>query len=122
MGWTFRDGYPIYLQIYERIRMDIASGNYASGERIPSVRELALEAGVNPNTMQRALFELERSGYLKSERTTGRYVTDDSSVLEQLRVSLGEDYIGELFTKLEQMGMNREQIVRMVSDWAASHA
>ena len=72
MAWKFNDNAPIYLQIVNTLKRNIASGAYPPGSRLPSVRDLALEAGVNPNTMQRALSELERSGLVNSQRTAGR--------------------------------------------------
>ena len=72
MSWNFSNDVPIYLQIMEHFKVQIASGKLEVGDKIPPVRELALEAGVNPNTMQKALSELEREGYLESQRTSGR--------------------------------------------------
>ncbi len=72
MAWEFKDGIPIYRQLVRRLEISIAAGEYQSGEKMPSVRDLAMEAGVNPNTMQRALAELEAGGLLHSERTAGR--------------------------------------------------
>ena len=85
MAWQLDSDRPIYAQLVERIQMQIVSGCYEPGGRLPSVRELAATAAVNPNTMQRALGELERQGLLVSAGTSGRYVTDDKEVLGQLR-------------------------------------
>ena len=76
MSWNFSNDVPIYLQIMEHFKVQIASGKLEVGDKIPPVRELALEAGVNPNTMQKALSELEREGYLESQRTSGRLKQD----------------------------------------------
>ncbi len=113
--WKFKDGVPIYTQIIEFIRMGIVNGTYPPGSKMPAVRELALQAGVNPNTMQRALSELERDGLLHAERTNGRFVTEDEQVLENLRESLAEEYISELFAKARQLGMTDPQIVDAVN-------
>ena len=75
MNWQFSNDAPIYAQLIRQIRAGIVSGAFSPGERLPSVRDLAMEAGVNPNTMQRALTELERDGLVYSQRTSGRYVT-----------------------------------------------
>ena len=88
MAWKFNDGAPIYLQIVNTLKRNIASGAYPPGSRLPSVRDLALEAGVNPNTMQRALSELERSGLVNSQRTAGRFITEDASALLDLRIRI----------------------------------
>ena len=89
MSWNFSNDVPIYLQIMEHFKVQIASGKLEVGDKIQPVRELALEAGVNPNTMQKALSELEREGYLESQRTSGRFVADrgkqDRLILTQRR-------------------------------------
>ena len=77
MEWNFKSGIPIYTQIIDEMTMRIASGYYGPGDKLPSVRDLAMDAGVNPNTMQRALAELERRGLVFSERTSGRFVTKE---------------------------------------------
>ena len=77
MRWEFSNDAPIYTQLIQQIKVGIVAGVFPPGERLPSVRELATEAGVNPNTMQRALAELERDGLVYSQRTAGRFVTED---------------------------------------------
>ena len=79
MDWNFRNDQPIYSQLTQRLTEAIVSGIYAPGEKLPSVRELAVEAGVNPNTVQRALSELERDGLVFSQRTAGRFVTENEN-------------------------------------------
>lgn len=121
MEWHFKEGQPIYTQIVDQMSRFIASGSVEPGGRLPSVRDLAAEAGVNPNTMQRALAELERSGLLHSARTNGRFVTDDKDVLKKLRSDLSMDYIEELFEKLEKLGLTADEIVWAVGDYAENH-
>lgn len=118
MDWQFKPGQPIYTQIIEQMKLGIARGVFRPGERIPTVRELALEAAVNPNTMQRALAELEREGLFYTERTSGRFVTEEGEALNRMRKELVEDFIGELFANLEKMGMSREEIAKAVAAWA----
>ncbi len=84
MEWRILDGRPIWLQLQEQLTQAIATGIYPLGERLPGVRDLASEAGVNPNTMQRALGQLELDGLVITNRTAGRTVTDDPAVLERL--------------------------------------
>ena len=79
MPWNLDPQRPIYAQIIERVQLDIVTGHYAPGSRLPSVRELAAQAAVNPNTMQRALSELEGSGLIYAQRTSGRFVTEDTA-------------------------------------------
>ena len=88
MPWELDNDRPIYLQLMERIQQDIVSGIYKPGDRLPSVRDLAVEAAVNPNTMQKALSELERSGLVYSQRTSGRFITEDTRLLDEMKTSL----------------------------------
>ena len=83
--YIFDSGQPIYVQIVQRIKLNIASGKWAAGERVEAVRDLAVAFGVNPNTMQRALSELEREKLMYTERTSGRFITEDESVIQSLR-------------------------------------
>ena len=99
MPWDLSNDRPIYLQLMERIQQDIVSGFYSPGDRLPSVRELALEAAVNPNTMQKALSELERSGLVYSQRTSGRFITEDETMLKQLKSQLAEEHIRDFLRK-----------------------
>ena len=110
MGWNFKSGIPIYSQIVDEMTMRIASGIYQPGEKLPSVRELATNAGVNPNTMQRALAELKRRGLVYSERTSGRYVTREEAVLKSLHEELARRYFQELDVKLRKIGLSGEEI------------
>ena len=114
MAWDFRKDIPIWQQIATRIGGDIASGRYEPGSKFPSVRDLALEAGVNPNTMQKALTELERQGLLYSERTSGRFVTDNMQSLQQLQSGQSEEVLEEMFDRLHHLGMSDEQILEAV--------
>ena len=90
MLWQFSGDAPIYSQLIEQIKVGIVSGVFPPGERLPSVRDLATEAGVNPNTMQRALTELERDGLVYSQRTAGRFVTEDKAMIETAKRALAE--------------------------------
>jgi DNA-binding transcriptional regulator YhcF (GntR family) len=117
MEWNFRNGIPIYTQIIDEMTMRIASGAYKPGDKVPAVRELAMDAGVNPNTMQRALAELERRGLVYSERTSGRFITNEESVLKDLREDLAKRYFDELTEKLGKIGMDQEDIRSAVGSW-----
>ena len=116
MAWNFNDNAPIYLQIVNTLKRNIASGAYPPGSRLPSVRDLALEAGVNPNTMQRALSELERSGLVNSQRTAGRFITEDAGALLGLRKSMSEEIVSDFIARLRGIGMSDEQILDTVRD------
>ncbi|WP_154027918.1 GntR family transcriptional regulator [Olsenella uli] len=115
--WDFAEGSPIWRQIAVRIKSDVAGGRLAPGEKIASVRDLAVQAGVNPNTMQRALAQLEQEGILRTERTSGRYVTEDAAVLDVLRGQLASGIIADLYRKLRAIGMDDDQIVAAVAAW-----
>jgi DNA-binding transcriptional regulator YhcF (GntR family) len=114
MSWTFKSDQPIYSQIVERIQIRIVKGTYPPGSRLPSVRELALEAGVNPNTVQRAYADLEQNGFLRTERTNGKFVTDDHDMLRRLRMELSRGYIEELFEKMTGLGFTRQEIIEAI--------
>ena len=119
MEWNFKNGIPIYTQIVDEMTMRIASGQYPPGGKLPSVRDLALEAGVNPNTMQRALAELERRELVHSERTSGRFVTEEEEVLNTLHEDLAKRYFEEFADKLHKIGMSGEDIAEAVKIWLA---
>lgn len=118
MNWAFKEGLPIYTQIVEQFKAFILSGEFQPGQQIPSVRELAVTAGVNPNTMQRALTELERAGLLYSVRTSGRFVTDDGAILAEQRKQLAGNHIENLFKNLDKLGMTNDEIIAAVQQWA----
>lgn len=120
MEWNFKNGIPIYSQIIDEMTMRIASGTYAPGDKLPSVRDLATEAGVNPNTMQKALSELERKGLVFTERTSGRFITKDEKVLETLHEGLAERYFDELSEKLRKIGLSEKEIKSAASEWLKS--
>ena len=120
MKWEFKSGIPIYLQIISLLKMKIAAGEFPPGSQVKPVRELAMEAGVNPNTMQRALTQLEQEGLLYTQRTSGRFVTEDKEVLKEMRRSLSEQYVKDLFEALSKIGMNRDEIIEAVSSFESS--
>ena len=114
MDWTFRTDAPIYTQLYEKLTLAIVSGGYAPGERLPAVRELAVEAGVNPNTVQRALSELERCGLVYTQRTAGRFVTGDAALIGRERQRLAEERTRSFLGAMEELGYNRVQTVMLL--------
>lgn len=116
MPWDLSNDRPIYLQLMERIQQDIISGVYSPGDRLPSVRELALEAAVNPNTMQKALSELERNGLVYSQRTSGRFITEDETMLKQLKSQLAEEHIRDFFEKMRQLGFQTEETLALIQE------
>lgn len=114
MAWNLDSGRPIYTQLVERIELSIVSGHYKPGDKLPSVRELAVEAGVNPNTMQKAMAELERGGLLHAERTSGRFITEDKGMIDKMREELAKIQIQEFMEKMSQMGFGKEEILNLL--------
>lgn len=109
MAWQFEHDRPIYTQLLEQIRMHIISGTYPIGSKLPSVRDLAATAAVNPNTMQKALSELERSGLIYSQRTSGRYVTEDMTMIHTLKEEIAKEKIKDFFGLMKQLGFERDE-------------
>ena len=114
MAWNLNSDRPIFIQIVERIEMDIISGKYNPGDKLPSVRDLAAEAAVNPNTMQKAFTELERTGLVCSPRTTGRVITEDTSRIDELKSTLAKDTITELLSFMQQLGFQENEILTLI--------
>ena len=114
MDWNLTNDRPIYLQLEEILLQAIASGQYPAGSRLPAVRELAADAGVNPNTMQRALTDLEREGLLYSQRTAGRFVTDEIEQILVKRRELAMTQVQNFLTSMKEMGFSAEEIVEMM--------
>lgn len=117
MPWELDSGQPIFKQIVDRIRMDIVSGKYQPGERLPSVRDLAAEASVNPNTMQRAFAELERTGLVYSRRTSGRFITEDQEMIKTLRSDIAAEKIKVFFEGMQQLGFDKEETLSLVGEY-----
>ncbi len=106
---SFENNFPIYLQLVERIRFLIISGSLQPGERVLSVREWALQEQVNPNTMQKALAELELSGLIRTERTNGKFVTSDLDLIQRCKQKEAERFAREFYEKMEQIGMDFQE-------------
>ena len=111
MKWLFSSDAPIYAQLIEQIKVGIVAGAFPPGERLPSVRDLATDAGVNPNTMQRAMTELERDGLVYSQRTTGRFVTEDQTMIEQAKRGLAERHIKTFMEAMDRLGFRWEEVL-----------
>ena len=114
MQWQFSNDAPIYTQLIQQVKVGIVTGAFPPGERLPSVRDLATEAGVNPNTMQRALAELERDGLVYSQRTAGRFVTEDNIMINQAKRSLAERHVKTFLEAMLRLGFRREEIINLI--------
>ncbi|WP_277290942.1 GntR family transcriptional regulator [Streptococcus orisratti] len=110
MSWKFDEKSPIYAQIAQHVKMQIISQEIKSGEQLPTVRELAEIAGVNPNTMQRAFSELEREGMVYSQRTSGRFVTDDTELIAQKRKEVAELELRNFVDNMTKIGFDTQDI------------
>lgn len=122
MVWEFTNDRPLYLQLEEHIKRLILSGEFSPGESFPSVRDLATSAKVNPNTMQRALSDLEREGLLINERTNGRRITNDSSMVQAMRTELAKVKLCQLKKELNQLGFDTESQLEFInSQWNLCH-
>ncbi len=115
MAWTLDSDRPIFLQLVERIQMDIIAGRYKPGTKLPSVRDLAAEAAVNPNTMQKAFAELERTGLVYSQRTSGRFITEDTNMIEELKTSFAQEKIEEFLESMKKIGFKDDEILSMMN-------
>ena len=116
MEWKFRSDLPIYSQLVEQIKLGIVSGKLLPGERLMSVRDMATEAGVNPNTMQRALQELERDGMFYSQRTAGRFVTENMQVIERAKKKFAEEQIRSFLEAMKKLGYQWEEILALLKE------
>lgn len=114
MAWELDSDRPIYAQLVERIQMEIVSGYYPPGGKLPSVRELASVAAVNPNTMQKAFAELERSGLIITQRTNGRTVTEDTDKINDIRKQLADNHVINFFGKMKELGYTKKEVIQLV--------
>ena len=114
MGERFDMSRPIYAQIVERLKAKILAGIYPPGGHLDSVRDMAAAAGVNPNTMQRALADLERQGLLYTNRTSGRYVTEDEEMITKIRERIAEERICAFLESMSQLGFTQEQVLGLI--------
>lgn len=114
MIWSIRDDAPIYAQLIEQMKLVIVSGEWPPGGRVPPVRELAAEAGVNPNTMQRAMQELEREELVFSRRTSGRFVTEERETISAVRDRLAAERIRGFLDAMARLGYSRDEIIGLL--------
>ncbi len=115
MAWSFDADRPIYLQLVEHIQQKILNGEYQPGEKLPSVRDLAAEAAVNPNTMQKALSELERGGLVFAQRTSGRFITDDAEKIRRLRQAAALALARRFLADLNQLGITPGEAAELLN-------
>jgi len=114
VSWEFSPDKPIYLQLQEQVKLRIVSGKYLPGEKLASVRDLSIEAAVNPNTMQRALAELERDGLVYTERTSGRFVTNDTEVISKMKNDIAIELVDVFLSKMNEIGYSKSEAADIV--------
>ncbi|MCM1160780.1 MAG: GntR family transcriptional regulator [Roseburia sp.] len=116
MAWNLENDRPIYTQIVEKIQFQIVSGMYKAGDKLPSVRELAAIAGVNPNTMQKAFGELERSGLIVTQRTSGRIVTENEEMIDVIKKEMAKEQIERFLEKMRELGFEKKEILEFLEN------
>ena len=127
MPWEVQDHLPIYAQLMDTLKRRIITGRYLPGEKLPSVRELAAEAGINPNTVQRAFSELEREGLIYTQRATGKYVTENADEIKSARQALAKTQVAEFLSNMQSLGYSVGDVIVLLqsfneSEEESSHA
>jgi GntR family transcriptional regulator len=118
MAWDLQSDRPIYLQLMEKLQLQIICGVYPPGGKLPSVRDLAAEAAVNPNTMQKALSELERMGLVFSQRTSGRFITEDTDMIQNMKNDMAKQQILDFLKNMEKIGYDKESAIQVMMELA----
>lgn len=116
MSWRFEADTPVYIQIERRICADILRGKYAPGAQIPSVRQIAMEAAVNPNTVQKALIELEGRGIVSAQSTVGRFVTLDSKIIENERRLVLKEITDRFLKSALALGISKQELIKQLGE------
>jgi DNA-binding transcriptional regulator YhcF (GntR family) len=116
MQWELDSERPVYIQLIEQIQAGIISGHFKPGDKLPSVRDLAADATVNPNTMQKALVDLERTGLIYTNRTSGRFITSDEAMIKKLKEQSAVELVQEFIERMKQHGFEPEETLAYVTD------
>lgn len=116
MPWDLKSDRPIYTQLIEQIELMIFSGIYPPGAKLPSVREMAQDAAVNPNTMQRALSRMEEVGLIITHRTSGRSITEDGNMIKMAKTSLAQEQITDFLEKMQKLGFDQKEVLSIITD------
>lgn len=116
MDFIFDNDRPIYIQLVEQLKQAIVSGKIKPGERLLSVRELAIQTKVNPNTMQKALLELENEKLIYTERTNGKFVTEDSKLIEKIKNELARKKVKQYISDMEKLGIDNKSAIKYLQE------
>ena len=114
MDWNFENDRPVYIQLVEKLKLAIVAGEYPAGERLPSVRDLAMEIKANPNTVQRALVDLEQTGLIYTQRTNGKFVTEDKELVQKIREELAKQAFNKFQENMKQLGFGEDEMKQYV--------
>ena len=117
MNFKFDNNIPIYIQLVEQLKIYIISGKILPGDRLPSVRDLAIDTKVNPNTMQKALTELEEQKLIYTERTNGKYITEDKELIEKIRKEYADELTKKYLSNMESIGINKQQSIKYLKEY-----
>ena len=120
MSWEFQDHLPIYAQLMDTLKRRIVTGRYLPGEKLPSVRELAAEAGINTNTVQRAFSELEREGLIYTQRATGKYVTENEADIKSVREALARTQVADFLRAMQSLGFSVGDVIVLLQSFKES--
>ena len=115
MNWNIRNDAPVYTQLVDQIARAIILGQFPPGSKLPSVRDFASDAGVNPNTMQKAFAELERSGLIMTQRTSGRTVTEDTELISNTREKLAAGHMRIFIDNMQELGYDTGEIRELLA-------
>jgi len=117
MGYDFDNNTPIYMQIVEYIKLQIIKGDLAPNQRLPSVRDLSIELGANPNTVQKALAELEDMGLIFTERTNGKFVTMDTNIINKVSQQTVHKMIGDFYSSMQRLGLDKDEVLHLLNNY-----
>ena len=116
MNFIFDNDRPIYIQLVEQLKEYIVSGKFKAGEKLPSVREFAMQIKVNPNTVQKALAEIENQKLIYTERTNGKFVTENEELIENVKKELANQKVQKYFQDMNKLGINKEDAIRYLQE------
>ena len=114
--WQFNNREPVFCQIAGRLRAEILNGKYAAQNQFPSVRQIAADASVNPNTVQRALLMLEADGLLYNKGTVGRFVTEDKVILDNAREKMRREIVRGMISQAEALGISLDELIKIIKE------
>ena len=116
MDFTFDNNIPIYIQLLDYLKIYLISGVFKAGDKLPSVRDFATTFKVNPNTMQKALAELENEQLIYTERTNGKYVTEDEELIEKIKRKLAKEIIDNYLNNMKKIGIDYNSAVKYLQE------